>query len=449
ASRRRLVLLMSAISVGVGALVAINGFTDNLELALEHEARSLFGADLSVRSNSELEPEQKRQLDSLISVTGGADRSVVTSFSAMAYVPRTAGTRLVEVTAIEGGYPWYGQVLTEPDGAWSIVAGSGSVLVDPTLLTALQARVGDTLALGAARFRIAGTVTRMPGDAGIRALFGPRIWIAGRDVPETGLLQFGSRVEYETFLRLPTGANVKELASELRQTYRPEGIRVRTADESRENLTNALTRLSRYLGLVALTALLLGGLGVASAVHVFIRRKLTIIAILRCLGASAAQVTTVYLVQALAMGFLGSIAGVALGMLIQLLLPGVLSDFVPVAVSARPSWSAITTGLAVGCWVALVFSLLPLLAVRRVSPLAALRQPYEEARPARRDPWRIAILGLIALSVVALAILQVNRLLTGLAFAAGIGVVLGCLGLASFLLVRGLRRWFPSGLPYL
>ncbi|MGH7658699.1 MAG: ABC transporter permease, partial [Gemmatimonadales bacterium] len=147
ASRRRLVLLMSAISVGVGALVAINGFTDNLELALEHESRSLFGADLSVRSISELEPGQRRQLDSLLAGTGGADRSVVTSFSAMAYVPRTAGTRLVEVTAIEGGYPWYGKVLTEPEGAWSIVAGSGSVLVDPTLLTALQARVGDTLAL--------------------------------------------------------------------------------------------------------------------------------------------------------------------------------------------------------------------------------------------------------------------------------------------------------------
>lgn len=448
ASLRRLILLMSAISVGVGALVAINGFTDNLERALEQETRSLFGADLSVRSTSELEPEQERYLDSV--VTGaGVERSLITGFSAMAYVPGTEGTRLVEVTAIDGGYPWYGKVVTEPEGIWSVLAESGSVLVDPALLTALDALPGDTLALGEARFRIAGTVTRMPGDAGIRALFGPRVWIAGSDVDETGLLQFGSRVDHETFFRFSASTNVEELAEELRQTFKPDGIRVRTARENQENLTDALASLSRYLGLVALTALLLGGLGVASAVHVFIRRKLTVIAILRCLGASAAQATAIYLIQALAMGFIGSLAGVALGIAIQLLLPGILSDFIPVAISSRPSWSAIATGLGVGCWVALVFSLLPLLAVRRISPLAALRQPYEDGALQRRDPLRLAVVGLIAASVVAIAVLQVKQVPTGLAFAGGLGVALGCLAIASLLLMRGLKRWLPSQLPYL
>lgn len=447
ASRRRLVLLMSAISVGVAALVAINGFTVNLRDALARETRSLYGADLGVTSRTELPPELVTRLDS--AMAGAAEsRAQVTGFSAMAYVPRTSGARLVEVNAIEGGYPFYGDVVTEPAGAWRSLADGHSILADPALLTALDARVGDTVALGEARFRIAGTVTRMPGDAGIRALFGPRVWIGADRLDETGLLQFGSRVERALYFRLPETADAAALAKNLRDTFRPEGLRVRTAQENQENLTDALTRLSRYLGLVALIALLLGGLGVASAVHVFIRRKLTIVAILRCLGASARQVIAIYLLQALAMGLLGSAAGVVLGLLLQGLLPRVLGDFLPVAVRGTPAWSVVLMGLAVGAWVAFVFSLLPLLSVRQVPPLAALRE-MDPGKLGRRDPWRRALMVLIAISVVGLALLQADRWQTGVGFAIGIGVVLGVLGLAALGLVRAVRRWFPRRLPYL
>ncbi len=438
---------MSAISVGVAALVAINGFTANLRGALARETRSLYGADLGVTSRTVISPELVAQLDSAMAGEA-ADRAEVTSFSAMAYVPGTTGARLVEVNAIGGGYPFYGDVVTEPAGAWRSLADGHSILADPALLTSLEARLGDTVSLGNARFRIVGTVTRMPGDAGIRALFGPRVWISASRVEETGLLQFGSRVERALYFRLPATANAATLADNLRDRFRPEGLRVRTAQENQENLTDALTRLSSYLGLVALIALLLGGLGVASAVHVFIRRKLAIVAILRCLGATARQVIAIYLIQALAMGILGSAAGVGLGVLLQGLLPRVLADFLPVAVSGTPSWPAVLMGLAIGAWVAFVFSLLPLLSVRHVPPLAALRE-VDPGRLGRRDPWRVALRVLIAVSVTGLAMLQADRWQTGIGFALGIGIVLGLLGLTAFGLVRMVRRWFPRRLPYL
>jgi predicted lysophospholipase L1 biosynthesis ABC-type transport system permease subunit len=150
-------------------------------------------------------------------------------------------------------------------------------------------------------------------------------------------------------------------------------VRIRTVEEDRNNLTETLDRLGNYLGLVALMALLLGGLGVASAVSVFIRRKLDSIAVLRCLGASSGQVFSVYLLQAAGMGLLGSIAGVLGGIVIQQGLPLLLRDFLPVTVSSAPSLRAIGLGLLVGLWVSTIFALLPLLSVRRVPPLAALR----------------------------------------------------------------------------
>jgi putative ABC transport system permease protein len=184
-------------------------------------------------------------------------------------------------------------------------------------------------------------------------------------------------------------------------------------------------------------------------VHVFIRRKLETIAILRCLGAGSGQLFMIYLLQAGGMGLLGSGLGALLGIAVQLVLPSVLADFLPVDVTFAVSWPAVLTGLGTGLLVSLLFALLPLLGVRRVSPLVVLRRPFEEIRRARLDFWKFPAYLLLGVSIVGLAGLQVGNLISGLVFAVGIGVVLGVLALAAFLLTRSLRRWFPRGLPYL
>jgi putative ABC transport system permease protein len=367
----------------------------------------------------------------------------------MAYVPRTSGTRLVQLSGVGGGYPVYGTVRTQPAGAWARLAEGHVTLVDPSFLTALGASIGDTMSLGESRFVIVGTVTSFPGDVGIRSAFGPRVFIPAAQLAETRLLTFGSRAEYQWYLRTPAKLDTKAFANAWRNRLRLKQAGIRTAVESEENLKEFLDQLGRYLGLVALIALLLGGIGVGSAVQVFIRRKRDGIAVLRCLGATSGQVFGIYLLQAVVMGFIGSAMGVVLGLLLQLALPAVFGAFLPLDVTVRPSVSAILTGLGVGMWVALVFALLPLLAVRAVPPLAVLRRDVEtEAAPsADRFLWgaRLAL----AVSVVVLAGLQVANALQGLVFAAGIGTALLVLWGAALGLTRSLRRWFPHRLAYI
>lgn len=453
AGRRRLWLLTGAVTAGVAALVAINSFTQNLRTSVAEQAKALLGADLSISGRTAFSPRVDALIDSLIAPDSATQRAagrraLQVSFAAMAYVPKTAGVRLAQVRAIDGEFPFYGEITTEPAGRWPELLTTDGALVDPALLAALGARVGDTLALGNARLPILGTVLNVPGDVGVMSAFGPRIFIPARTLDRTGLLRFGSRAEYAAFIQLPAGVVAQPIREKYLMPLRAERVGIRTVEDDRENLSDALSRLGNYLGLVALVALLLGGLGVGSAVHVFIKRKLDTIAVLRCLGATSLEVFAVYLLQALAMGAFGSAIGAVLGIGLQQVLPMLFEGLLPIDVRVAPSPRAIALGLGLGLWVAGMFAALPLLAVRRVSPLMTLRRDYEPA-PTGRD-WLSRLVGiLLAASVVLLAAIQVGDLRDGAIFAVGIGLALFFLWLAARALIGGVRRWFPSRLPYL
>jgi len=449
ASFRRGLLIVLAVAIGVGALVAINSFTDNLRESVRQEARALLGADIAISGAGAFSEAAEALLDEARrATTPPAEVARAVSFGAMALVPGGATTRLVQVRAVDPGYPFFGARETAPAGEWGRLAETGGAVVDESLLVALGARVGDAIALGEARFVVRGTVLNVPGDVGLRGALGPRVFIPRSRVAETGLLTRGSRASYEAYLRLPPGADAQKIADRLRPRLSAERLNVRTVSEDQRRLSATLSQFGHFLGLVALVALLLGGLGVASAVHVFIKRRLATVAVLRCLGASGRTVLAAYLVQAVVLGLLGSLAGAALGAAVQVVLPRVLKGLLPVDVSWSLSWPAVLGGVGIGVWVAVAFSLLPLLAVRRVSPLAVLRRDFEEERP-RRDPARLAAALALAASLVAMSVIQAGRPVFGLGFAAGIGVTLAALWLSAFLLVRGLRRFFPRRLPYL
>ena len=208
------------------------------------------------------------------------------------------------------------------------------------------------------------------------AAISPRVFVSDRWLPEMGLLVFGSRAEYETLLKLPeamTASQQVRFIARFRQRLAPEDvqprIRARTVAENEFNLTDAIDDLRKFLGIVGLVALLLGGLGVASGVHAFVMRKIDTVAILRCLGATSSQVLAIYVLQAAAMGLIGAAGGALLGVGIQLALPGVMRELLPVDVTVRVAPGPILVGLGVGVWVALVFALRPLVALRTVSPL--------------------------------------------------------------------------------
>ena len=447
-SLRRLALLLASTAVGVAALVAISSFTDSLQDSVREQARSLLGADLTVGSASPFSPRAEEEIRKILAEARGAEESRLVRFAAMAYVPRTAATRLVQVTAVSGGYPFYGRIETEPPESWAHVAEAGGVLVDPALVSALDAKVGDTLALGEARLTVRGIVTGMPGDVAVRAALGPRVFMSARDLQATGLLSFGARARYETYLKLPA-ADPQRLAVRHRAALAAERARLRTVSEDEESLSRTLGRLGRYLALVALIAVLLGGLGVASAVHVFIKRKIETVAVLRCLGATGGRVLAVYLVQAAALGLMGSVLGVAIGLGVQAVLPLVMKDLLPVDVRYAPSWPAVLAGLAVGLWVAAAFALLPLLSVRHVSPLVVLRREYESDARGRRDPLRLLAAALLAASVAALAVFEAPSRQSGMGFALGIGIALLALWTAGLALSRALRHFLPARWPYL
>jgi putative ABC transport system permease protein len=218
-------------------------------------------------------------------------------------------------------------------------------------------------------------------------------------------------------------------------------------EEREEEWAESLDALARFLGLVGLIALLLGGIGVASAVHVFVKRRLDTVAVLRCLGASQRTVFAVYLVQAALMGALGSVAGVLLGLVVQWSLPGVLEDFLPLDVTPVLHAGPVLTGLGIGIWVAVLFGLLPLLTVRDVAPLRALRRAYDTP-PAKRDPARLLTYAALALTAIGLSVSQAPVLPAGLAFAAAIAFTTGALWLVAKGLTRATRRFFPRRAPY-
>jgi putative ABC transport system permease protein len=449
---RRLVLLMASVTAGVAALVAIGSFTRNLQASVRDQARALLGADLALGSATPFSARAESLMGGIVAAArvGKAEPLVarVASFAAMAYVPRTAGARPVQVMAIEGGFPFYGVIETSPPGLWPRLHEPGAVIVDPALLTMFDAHVGDMLSLGDAKLEIRGVVTNYPGDIGIRSALGPRVFLSSADVGRTGLLRFGSRARYDVYVKTPPGLDAQRLADRNRIQLSSERVSIRTVSEDQRSLNDALGRLGRYLSLIGLVALLLGGLGVASAVRALMKKKMETIAVLRCLGATASQIFSAYLLQAVGLGLAGSALGAAIGVALQWMLPRLLRGLLPVDVAFAPSPASILSGLVLGAWVAGLFSLLPLLAIRDVSALAVLRRPYEAPSRGRRDPWRIGAVLVLAGSIVGLAVVQAPTPSAGLVFAAAIGVALAALWGAALLLMRAVRRFFPTRWPY-
>ncbi|MEO8479169.1 MAG: FtsX-like permease family protein [Gemmatimonadota bacterium] len=450
ASWRRLTLLVAAVMAGVAALVAINSFTDNLRHSVAEQAEALLGADLVFSARAELDTNVVvTALVDSISRAGGRDVTVARSVSlaAMAYLPRHGTARLIQLRSVDTGWPFHGEIVTSPAGVWSRLQ-EGQAIVDPSLLTSLDAAVGDTITVGEGRFPVVGTVVTVPGEVGLQSAFGARVYIATSRLPSTGLLGFGARAEHEIALRLPATLGAQPIADANRPALREARVRVRTVADDRDTLTNALTRLGRYLGLVALVALLLGGLGTASAVHVLIKQRMQAIAVLRCLGATSRQILLAYLLQALCLGFVGAVLGAAIGVGMQQAMPTLFRDLVPVDVQLFVSLPAIGLGIALGCWTALIFAVLPLLAIRDVPPLATLR-PSAGRNASRRDPARIGALLAVMASVVALAAIQVGSLRQGAWFALGGGVALLVLWLTALLTIVVARRVSPRRSPYL
>ncbi len=447
-ARRRLLLYMSSISLGVAALVAIDSFASNVTRSIREQSRALLGGDVSLGSNARWTPQQDSIFGALEAKGAQLVRQV--SFTSMATSPKSTSTRLAQVRAVSPGYPIYGEITTNPPGQYQKLAESPTAVVDETLLYTLNIGIGDTLSLGQGKFVISGTLVDVPGDPGLSSVVGPRIYIADAWTKTTGLLVFGSRANFEVLLKAPPTIAPGVLLIPYNKKLEDARVRVRTVAENERNLTSAIGQLGDFLGIVGLVALLLGGVGVASGVSAFVARKMDTVAVLRCLGATSPQVLFIYVVQAVAMGLLGAALGVVIGVATQFIMPRVIGDFIPVNVRVALEPTAILTGLAIGTWVALIFSLRPLLALRTVSPLQALRRDADPSvlRVKLADWPRLLVDVAMILSVVWLAATRVGSYERGVALAAGIAVALLVLWASASSLSWLARELLRQGWPY-
>lgn len=442
---RRVGLYMASITLGVAALVSIHSFRDDVARSVREEAEVLMGANARIGAGRVLPDTIEAIVDSL--AAAGVATARVTTAPSMVLAAGGERVRLLQVRAVESGYPFYGAVRTSPAGLWDAGIRPGWALVDPAVLTQLLVQPGDSLVIGGMRVLLAGTVEDLPTDLGFQTAIGPRVYVAAGALEEAGLLGFGSLARYEVYLRIPDVEDRNALHDRYEETFAEAQIGFTLAEEQARSISNGIRFLGRFLALVGLAALLLGGIGVASAIHVYIRERRPGVAVLRCIGAHQGTVFLAYLLQAAALGLLGAGAGVVLGVAVQQLLPTLLAGTLPVEVTTRLSPASAAAGLGIGVWVSVIFALIPLLGVRNVPPLQALRKDFEPPRR-RFDAATLTAWGALAASVLLLCVLEAPEPEVGLGFAGALAATVGVLGAAAWSLSRLTRRLFPARASY-
>jgi putative ABC transport system permease protein len=427
---RHVALFVACIALGVAALVGVGTFATTLERTLGREARTLMGGDVELRSSRPLGAAASLELQRLRD--RGALTTEIRELVGMARNPREGTSTLVELKAVGPRYPLYGRAETVPSRPLSDLLTDGGALVEAPLLARLGVAVGDRLVVGAASVTIRGVVTREPDRAGGLFTLGPRVLVAGDALDATGLVRFGSRVRHRALLRLPEGTAAARVREDLARALDDPAVRIVAFDEAQSGLRRFFAQLTTYLGLVGLVSLLVGGIGVASAVRTFIRRKTRTIAILKCVGASSRTLFATYLVQTLVLGVIGSVLGLGLGLALQPLAMRALAGLAPFALEPVLDVRTLVRAVAMGVLTTGLVVLWPLLSLRAIAPSAILRQEAEGARG--RRPW-LAVVP-IAAGLGALALWQAGSLKVGGIFVlAAIAALLGLAGLG-----RGLVR---------
>ncbi|HEY2140025.1 MAG TPA: ABC transporter permease, partial [Chthoniobacterales bacterium] len=440
-SRRRLLLFSISITLGIAALVSIGSFRHSLARAIDDQARNLIGADLVIESNRPFRPEDEALLHSL-----GETQAREIRFTTMASFPKSNGVRLVHVRALGGDFPFYGPMETVPSSAAKEFREGPRAVLEESLLLQFRAELGDPIKIGDVEFTIAGALKKMPGEASAAGSFAPRVYIPLQNLTDTHLLKTGSIAHYRAYVKFPQNTDVEARMEILGPQIKRLGLDYDTVAKRKRDLGAALENLYRFLNLVGFISLLLGAVGVASAIQAHLQQKTKTGAILRCLGMSAAGTVSVYLVQTAAMGLFGAGLGAILGVVLQRVFPRLLMSFLPLAISSSIAWQPIVAGVSVGFFICILFALPPLLRFRRLSPLRVFRAAIDPNSGSRgRDPVLWLVYAVIVAGVTGFSISQTDTWRRGLIFAAMLFLAVGIFAGVAKVLILGIRKFFPHG----
>ncbi len=444
-SWRRLLFFFLCIALGVGSIVALRSLIQNLNQAVGTDARALMTADIDISSASDFTPADLAKIESVIHSSSIVEaRNEVITTTAMAR-PADAGNdrlRMVELKGIEPPFPLVGDFELDGGNAFdhALLSNNGAV-VARILLEDLNVAVGDRIRIGEADFEIRASFDKEPGGSGGFRL-GARVFVEKKAFDDAGITRNASRVRRSILYR--TSSDPTPLAAGLRNALEGSTIGVRTFRETEERVSEQFARTENYLSLTGLLILVLGGVGVWNVSRAFVEQKRRTVAILKCLGASGGRIITVYLLQILVLGLLGSLFGVAFAQGVLSWVGQAFFEDLPANMSYIVSLGAVLQGIALGVLISALFSALPLLQVRNIKPRLLLRDENNvNIRRLDRAKWAFGAFSLLGL--LGLAVWQAGSLQVGAFFLAGLAVTTLVLLLAAALLTRVLRTARPLG----
>ncbi|WP_371347953.1 ABC transporter permease [Ancylobacter sp. IITR112] len=440
---RGFAVFLACLALGVAAIAGVGAFSRALTDGLAREGTTLLGGDAAFTLvQREASPEEYRLIEA------GGRVSTVATLRAMARAGsgEALDATLAEVKAVDGVYPMVGSLdITPPQPLATALARDGDAygaLVDPALADRLQLKIGDRFQLGAATLILRGTLEREPDLLSTGIGFGPRVLIAIDALRASDLLQPGSLVRWHYRVKMDRPADLAVFVEEVQKGAPEAGFEARTREAAAPRLENNVRRFTEYLTLVGLTALLVGGVGVANAVKSHLDAKRGVIATFKSLGAPGRTVFAIYLAEVGLIAAIGIAIGIAVGSSLPFLANAAFGHLLPVAIEPSLQPGAILLALAYGGLIALAFALWPLGLAHDV-PVSALFREHVEG--GRRRP-RLVYIALTALAVLALAGLAVyaseqrNIAMIYLAAAASVLVVLRLVGAGIMALARRLPR---------
>ena len=409
-------VFLACIALGVAAIAGVGSLSSALIGGLRADGQTLLGGDVELRlTHRPADPEQRAYID-------GAGRTIeIVELRSMAHADD--GRRsLVELKGVPDGYPLFGQLRVQgggdPVALLAVRDGLPGALAEPALLARLRLGVGDSLRIGDSRYRIAGAIAHEPDRGADAFVLGPRLLVSHDSLAATGLIREGSLIRYRYRIALPPGTALEGWLDDLHEAFPQAGWRIRDVRNGAPGLRRFVDRMRLFLTLVGLTALLVGGLGVANAVKGYLDGKTGTIATLKCLGAPAGLVFRLYLLLVMLLAGLGVAIGLAVGALAPLALSGLLQAYLPFNAAIGLYWQPLLLSAAFGLLTAFAFAVWPLARAREV-PAGALFRDVA-APSAGRPKLRFILLTGVALALLAgLAIVTAEQKLFAVWFVCG------------------------------
>jgi putative ABC transport system permease protein len=436
-------IFLLCVALSMLALVSLRGFGRSVNSALLRDARGLHAADVILHAHRDFSPGLAGAVDALAR-RGAVEAARTWEFSTMVTPQGREGSLLTIVKAVAPGYPWYGEVALASGRPFGAVLQPGTAVVEETVLGRLGLRVGDRLLLGGRPLLIADVVLRESDRPVTFFSLGPRVFVAAAELGRLDLIGRGSRVDYRLLLRVRAPATVDRVAADLRVAALADAERVETYLTASSGPKRFFDNFLFFLSLIGTFTLLLSGIGIQSALTAFLREKRDTVAVMKALGAPGGFVVVQYLAVVSVLGAVGTLLGIAGGLLLQALLFPLFSGLIPGGV--RPEFSAATVleGVVLGAVSTGLFAFMPLWRLREIAPVAIFRR--DPARLPRQLPYWLGGVAAAAL-LGALVLWQVRDIRLGLWLLGGlVGLIaLAALGVEGLLRVarRIPVRWLP------